>query len=295
MSQEQAAAHSESASDNLAKLYGEGQEPEPEAAEDTLDAPAPEEGAEEPAQPEPEPLLLKVKINGEEKDITAEEAARGYMRQEDYTQKTQALAEQRKQFTEQMQQEIGAIVSKMELLEQVFSSPVASELEIIQLRAQNPQQAAQLEAQNFQQRQLLQQLQAEKARYMQQVAERQTQMGLEYLQQKAPDILEPQTKASIADFLQKQGYKPEELNQLYDPRALIIADKARKWDELQAKQGEVKAKAAPVVQKTIEAKGKAPMPAQTKNFLTARQRMESGKANSRDIASVLDYFYNQKR
>ena len=38
-----------------------------------------------------------VKVDGEEVEVTQEELLRGYMRQRDYTQKTQALAEQRRQ------------------------------------------------------------------------------------------------------------------------------------------------------------------------------------------------------
>ena len=40
----------------------------------------------------------KVKVDGEEIEVTQDELLRGYMRQRDYTQKTQQLAEQRRQF-----------------------------------------------------------------------------------------------------------------------------------------------------------------------------------------------------
>ena len=40
----------------------------------------------------------KVKVDGEEIEVTQDELLRGYMRQKDYTQKTQQLAEQRRQF-----------------------------------------------------------------------------------------------------------------------------------------------------------------------------------------------------
>ena len=40
----------------------------------------------------------KVKVDGQEVEVTQEELLRGYMRQRDYTQKTQQLAEQRRQF-----------------------------------------------------------------------------------------------------------------------------------------------------------------------------------------------------
>lgn len=46
---------------------------------------------------------FKVKVDGEEIEVTQEELLRGYMRQKDYTQKTQQLAEQRRQFEQQPQ------------------------------------------------------------------------------------------------------------------------------------------------------------------------------------------------
>ena len=54
-----------------------------------------EETHEEETDEEPK---YTVKVDGEEIEVTQEELLRGYMRQKDYTQKTQQLAEQRRQF-----------------------------------------------------------------------------------------------------------------------------------------------------------------------------------------------------
>ena len=49
--------------------------------------------------------MFKVKVDGEEIEVSQEELLRGYMRQRDYTQKTQQLAEQRKQFEQYQPQQ----------------------------------------------------------------------------------------------------------------------------------------------------------------------------------------------
>lgn len=66
------------------------QEQEEEQPEETDNDESQETDVEEPK--------YKVKVDGEEIEVTQEELLRGYMRQKDYTQKTQALAEQRRQF-----------------------------------------------------------------------------------------------------------------------------------------------------------------------------------------------------
>lgn len=56
----------------------------------------PEQEEEEHQEPEEEPKY-KVKVDGEEVEVTQEELLRGYMRQSDYTRKTQQLANERQQ------------------------------------------------------------------------------------------------------------------------------------------------------------------------------------------------------
>ena len=46
----------------------------------------------------PDDLTIKVKLDGEETEVTLDELRKGYSRYSDYTRKTQALAEERKSF-----------------------------------------------------------------------------------------------------------------------------------------------------------------------------------------------------
>ena len=80
---------------------------EKEEKQDSETEPAQEQQEEQPKETQPEgdnqqtteeEPKYKVKVDGEEIEVTQEELLRGYMRQKDYTQKTQALAEQRRQF-----------------------------------------------------------------------------------------------------------------------------------------------------------------------------------------------------
>lgn len=297
MIEEQGQVHSESPEERLAKAFDALDNPELPASEDDEAASEEisEDAGDEIEEESPAPVTVKVKLSdGTEKEITLEEAASGYMQQSDYTRKTQALAEERRALAREHTERIGALHQELSLLEDVFANPVASQQEILQLEMQNPQEAARLKLQNYQQQQLVSQVRAKREAIQQQINQQMLEQAEHFLQEKAPELLEAPAKQAIAGYLQGIGYKPNELNALTDPRALIVADKARKWDELQAKQGEVKAKAAPVIQKTIEAKGKNPMPAKTKEFLSARTKLKQGKASRSEVGTVLSHFYDKR-
>lgn len=65
--------------------------------EDSQEEQPSQEQEEEQKEPEEEPKY-KVTVDGQEVEVTQEELLRGYMRQSDYTRKTQQLANQRQQF-----------------------------------------------------------------------------------------------------------------------------------------------------------------------------------------------------
>jgi hypothetical protein len=58
------------------------------------------EGNVTPASAQESPQLVTVKVNGAERQITLEEAVNGYQRQEDYTRKTQEVAQERARLTQ---------------------------------------------------------------------------------------------------------------------------------------------------------------------------------------------------
>lgn len=77
--------------DHLDEQESESTEEQPENSE---------EESEEETEEEPK---YKVKVDGQEVEVTQEELLRGYMRQSDYTRKTQALANERQRYEQQQQ------------------------------------------------------------------------------------------------------------------------------------------------------------------------------------------------
>ena len=66
------------------------------AAEQDAEAESESEEEAEPEEEEAAPATYRVKVDGEEVEVTLDELQKGYSRTQDYTRKTQALAEQRK-------------------------------------------------------------------------------------------------------------------------------------------------------------------------------------------------------
>lgn len=81
------------------KYPDEDSQPEQEEEQPEADT---EDDTQQEQEEEPR---FKVKVDGEEIEVTQDELLRGYMRQRDYTQKTQQLAEQRKQFEQYQPQQ----------------------------------------------------------------------------------------------------------------------------------------------------------------------------------------------
>lgn len=82
--------------DGETPIDAEGSELEPEVEIEPEDPPA--EGEEDAAEPDPAKTLVTVEIDGKAQRLPLAEVTRGYLRQADYTRKTQALAEDRREF-----------------------------------------------------------------------------------------------------------------------------------------------------------------------------------------------------
>jgi hypothetical protein len=89
------------------------------------DAPSEPTAAAEPDTSEAAaPTTYKVKVGGEERDISLDEALKGYMRQEDYTRKTQEVAQQREtlSYADQLAQALETDPARaLQVLSQAYS------------------------------------------------------------------------------------------------------------------------------------------------------------------------------
>ena len=183
-----------------------------------------------------QPTSYKVKIDGEEVEVTLDELQSGYSRQQDYTRKTQELAQQRK-LIEQQQQELAqrdAIYAQLlPKLEAQLSADLANEPDWNKLYEDDPVGYVREKQLWDERKEKLKATQAENQRLQQEALVKQQQQlaqFVEYGQQtlleivpewKNPEIAQ-QEKLAIRDYgINTLGYTAQEMDSIYDYRALL--------------------------------------------------------------------------
>ncbi|MCE2646118.1 MAG: hypothetical protein LW835_13085 [Burkholderiaceae bacterium] len=194
----------------------------------------------------------KLKVGDE--DLDEEEVVSGYLRQRDYTRKTEEVAAQRRE-VEAVRQQIAAErehransldVLIGELHQELLGVDPAQLNQLLDtdpkayLRAKEHLQAKQSRIQQaIQQRFALhEQAKQEQARELAEYAREQEKL----LPDKIPQWRDAKRRESdsreIAQTLRAAGYTDAEINELYDARAVVIARKAALYDKLQATRGQ---------------------------------------------------------
>ena len=233
----------------------EGTEVELDAVSD--EEPADEYEAEAVAADEAEASDY-IEVDGEQ--ITLDEVGKSYMRQADYTQKTQELAEQRKAF----EAEQTSIAQEREHLKQMLefagknSEP---EPDWVQLATDDPleytRQRAIFDAKKAENEVAT----AERDRLNQIEAQQRQANAAKYVEEQK-DILSDtipelkgetgqQYRSDILTYMANCGWSKDEIGQMYDSRAVIAIDKARKYDAITNK-GKVVAKKVKGVPKVVK-------------------------------------------
>jgi hypothetical protein len=226
------------------------EEVEPEEATDDN----PDDQAEEEEQSEDEvPALLKLKVNGEDVEKPLDEVVALAQQGLDYTQKTQQVAEQRKElevYAESIKAQEQAFHEQMQL-NNVLIEDVAK---ITSLDQQLNQYANvnwnQLSDNDFVEAQKLfftyNQLQQERSQLVsqfeakkQQVVQKQTQLmaekiakGKEILAKEIPNW-SPETNQALLSTGKDYGFSDAELNAIVDPRHVKVLHDAMQWRKLQ--------------------------------------------------------------
>lgn len=187
------------------------------------------------------------------------ELENGRLRQDDYTRKTQEVAEQRKDFESRMQQlavreqfqqqHIQAVAKVMSLDEQLTQYQKldwnaimdASPVEAMKL----DRQMRELQQQRAQVVSGIDQSQQQQNLAQQQATTRQHQTALETLEREIKDYRTPEVQKALMETGLKSGFKPEELQNVTDPRSIKLLHKAYLYDKLVAKQITAAKPAAP--------------------------------------------------
>ena len=263
----------------------EGEEAEAEDGEQSDD---PDESEAE----EEQPTLYTVKVAGEEVQVTLDEALKGYSREQDYTRKTQALAEQNKAKEQEIAGARDEYLAKLETVQQVIE---ASQPRVDQsLRQTNP---AEWSAQMLQHQQWAAQrrevgaeadrIKAEAAskeaeEHSRLVAEERAKLFEAIPEWSDPKVLEAETPKLISHGA-AYGFTPEEIGEVVDHRAMRVLRDAMLYRELVAKSGGVK---AAVEAKKVSKPGVGPAPkSKVQDLQRAKQRLrQSGSVDDAEAA-----------
>ena len=255
-----------------AQVVEEAQAQPAEVPEESPEEPeeAPEEEPEEAeAEPEEEEALvaadkyvLPLGEGGENIEVEADEVKNLILRQKDYTQKTQSLAETRKQLDAERNsiraiQQIGS-----ELQQEYEALRKTEELEVDQeywdrLKTDNPMQYM-IEKQDLQERNLERGKSQQKLNSLHQ--QMQNQQSLEFNQRLAEEQLKlaeaipewqdqqraQEERTQLRAYGLSMGFSEKELSEVYDSRAVRVLRSAMKWEDLQSKKGSLKRKALQV-------------------------------------------------
>ena len=222
----------------------ESEEDAPETTEEE------DEDSEEDEVEVEERKTYRVKAGGEEKDVTLEELVSGYQKGDDYTKKSQTLAEQRKVVEAEAKaiQEAQSIreqyAQRLNQVQQILTEGKEDMADLEQLKENDPIQYAIKVAEQTEQNKKIQLVQQEQARLAQESnqyrAQQQAQIVAnesKLLTEKVKEFSDPkkaeQIKNDIRSFGKSVGFTDNELAQVYDHRHVLILQKAMEYDKLQ--------------------------------------------------------------
>ena len=236
-------------------LEAAASEDDESGVEDAPDEDSSEEQSGEDEEPEEQekPQTFTVKVDGKEVAVTLDELQKGYSRTQDYTRKTQQIAEVRKQVEQETQavraergqyaQLLGALQAQLQSSEpQVDLDRLYNEDPIEWVRQKEVLRERQEKAYAIQaeQQRLLQLSQQEQQQSIQQHLESQKDALLAAL----PEWKDPKKakleKAMLIESAKSAGFSDEDLKSVYDHRLVLLLRKAALFDQMVSKRQGIK-------------------------------------------------------
>lgn len=210
--------------------------------------------SEEDTQEEEKPSTFTIKVDGKDVEVTLDELQKGYSRTQDYTRKTQQVAEMRKQTEaqltairaerEQYAQLLGALSEQVKAAaepqidwDRLYQEDPIEYVRQREVMRENREKAAAIQAEQqrlaeISQQEQMQKLQAHKAK--------ESQALLEAIPTWKDPAKAKAEKAMLIEFGQKMGFTPQELGNIYDHRVVLALRKAALYDQMQAKRQGIK-------------------------------------------------------
>jgi len=180
--------------------------------------------------------VYRVTVDGEEIEVTQDELINGYSRQQDYTRKTQELANQRKtieQQAQELQQRDAIYAQLLPKMEAQLKGELVNEPDWDSLYNDDPIAFVREKQLWDEKKEKLKAAQAEQQRLQQESYAQQQQLIAQQVQEGQQKILEIIPEWKNAEVAQKEklairdyginvlGYSPQEMDAIYDYRALL--------------------------------------------------------------------------
>jgi hypothetical protein len=223
-----------------------------DAADDETDTEQSE--LDEDTEEQEQPQVFSVKVDGKEVEVTLDELQKGYSRTQDYTRKTQQIAEARKQTDaelsavraerEQYAQLLSALESQVQQAAQpnidwdrLYQEDPIEWVRQREVMRDNQDRAAAIQSEQQRLNQLSQQ---EQAQFMQQKLQHEQEALLAAIPDWKDAKKAQAEKALLVEFGQKIGFTPDELKGVVDHRAVLMLRKAALYDQMMSKRGSIK-------------------------------------------------------
>jgi hypothetical protein len=218
---------------------------------DAADEETQEEQSEENEESEEQdqPTVFTVKVDGKEVEVTLDELQKGYSRTQDYTRKTQQIAEIRKQVeaeTEavraeraQYAQMLGALQAQLQGTEtQIDWDRLYHEdpIEWVRQKEVMREKQEKLQAIQFEQQRVAQLTQQEQQQHFDSHLKAQHTKLLEVIPEWKDQAKAKTEKQLLVEFGKKTGFTPEELSAIVDHRAVVALRKAALYDQMMTKR-----------------------------------------------------------
>ena len=241
-----------------AQLPDEGAAGDEELLDDadaSSDETDPEQSEEEgDSEEEDQPQVFTVKVDGKEVDVTLEELQKGYSRTQDYTRKTQQIAEVRKQTEAELQevraereqyaQLLGALQAQVQQAAQpqvdwdrLYNEDPIEWVRQREVMRENQEKAAAIQSEQQRLAQLSQREQLQQREAL--LAQEQEALVAAIPEWKDAKKAQAE-KAMLVQFGQKIGFTPDDLKNVVDHRAVVMLRKAALYDQMMSKRGQIK-------------------------------------------------------
>ena len=206
------------------------------------------------SEEEDQPQVFTVKVDGKEVEVTLDELQKGYSRTQDYTRKTQQIAEVRKQTEAELQevraereqyaQLLGALQAQVQQAAQpqvdwdrLYQEDPIEWVRQRELARENQEKAAAIQSEQQRLAQLSQREQLQQREAL--LAQEQEALVAAIPEWKDAKKAQAE-KAMLVQFGQKIGFTPDDLKNVVDHRAVVMLRKAALYDQMMSKRGQIK-------------------------------------------------------